>query len=153
MKRKRIFSRAGSLAQSRLGRLFVGAATVVVCVLPIAACGDDDSGTAADALLVGAACMTDEDCERDEEEGAVAKRCLLQFKGGYCGIEGCETNEECPSGSACVAHDDGNTYCFRICANKPECNLHRSPDDESNCSSSVTFTEPTSAKACVPPSG
>jgi hypothetical protein len=119
----------------------------------LAACGDDKSGTAADRLLVGAQCQTQDDCRLDEQSGDVAKQCLLQFKGGYCAIDGCEGDSECPSGSACVTHSDGNTYCFRLCSNKPDCNRNRDPDNESNCSSNVTFVEHDSGKACVPPSG
>ena len=60
----------------------------------------------------------------------------------------------CPAGSACVAHDDGKTYCFLICTDKPQCNLFRAVEVEANCSSSVTFIEgKTDVKACVPPSG
>jgi hypothetical protein len=122
--------------------------------LGVVACGDDDEdGTAADRLLVGAQCETQEECRRDEVEGDVAKQCLTQFKGGYCAIDGCERDLECPTGSACVAHDDGNSYCFRICNDKPECNRNRDADNEANCVSNVEFLERSSGKACVPPSG
>jgi hypothetical protein len=123
-------------------------------VVALSACGDDDdNGTAADALLVGAQCNTEEDCKLDEAAGDPTKQCLQQFKGGYCAIDGCERDSECPNGSACVAHDDGNSYCFRLCANKDECNAHRDVDNEANCSSNITFLERSGGKACVPPSG
>jgi hypothetical protein len=117
-----------------------------IAAFGLAACGDDE-GTEADRAGVAAQCASTEDCSE-------ATECLTAFKGGYCGIQGCEANADCPAGSACVAHDDGNNYCFRICADKAECNLNRSPDNEANCSSSVTFVEADfSAKACIPPSG
>ncbi len=124
----------------------------VALAASLAGCGnDDDDGTEADQRLVGAQCSDDDDCRLDEEEGSVTKRCLLQFKGGYCSILGCETNAECPRGSACVDHE-GNTYCFRDCDNKDECNRWRDEDNESNCSSNVTYLDDDSGKACVPPS-
>ena len=52
-------------------------------------------------------------------------------------------------------HDDGKNYCFRLCADKPECNLYRSPDTEANCTSKVDYVaadKDTTGKACVPPS-
>jgi len=112
-------------------------------------CGDDDDdvGTEADEHGVGAQCSTVEDCD---EEG---QQCLTQFKGGYCGIEDCTGDLDCPEGSACVAHEDGTNYCFRICIDKSECNLNREPEWESNCSSNITFVDHEGGKACVPPSG
>ncbi len=105
------------------------------------ACGDD-----ADDFGVGAECSTNDDCLDDQT--------CLSFKGGYCGIADCTTDADCPELSACVAHDDGTNYCFRVCDNKDECNANRSADNEANCSSSITFTDNENAKkACVPPSG
>ncbi|MBW2734745.1 MAG: hypothetical protein JRH20_20350 [Deltaproteobacteria bacterium] len=111
------------------------------------ACGDDD-GSEADRLGVGAACTVNTDCSE------AAKTCLLQFKGGYCGISGCAADTDCPTGSRCVAHDDNTNYCFLVCTDKTQCNVNRPVDAESNCSASVTFVEgDTSVKACIPPSG
>ena len=121
----------------------IGTVTVLV-MLVAGACGDDD-GTEADRLGVGAECTQDDDCL--EGQGCLA------LKGGYCGIEGCDLNEDCPESSVCVAYDNGNTYCFRTCAVKADCNRNRSADFESNCSSSVAFVEAgTQSKVCVPPS-
>lgn len=107
-------------------------------------CSDD-----ADGLGVGAECAVVEDCNQE-----VAQECLLQFKGGYCGVLGCASNADCPTDSACVAHDDGQNYCFRTCQDKAECNQNRAVDNEANCSSSVDFTDGDMGfKACVPPSG
>ncbi|MDP6947116.1 MAG: hypothetical protein QF464_23400, partial [Myxococcota bacterium] len=107
---------------------------------------------------VGGGCTDDQACPDVQEQNAdgepITLVCLDQFKGGYCGLEGCIANTDCPTGSACVAMDDGVNYCFRQCVDKVECNENRSVDDESNCSSSVTYVEPlTEGKACVPPSG
>lgn len=118
------------------------------------ACGDDSTVTHADQLGVGAECTADEQCVHEDRDGGIHTRCLTTFKGGYCGIEDCVSSDDCPIGSACVAHDDGSNYCFRICRDKPECNANRSPENESNCSSSVTFVDvDAGSKACVPPSG
>lgn len=130
-----------------------------ICVLFICACCglqscDDGNGTQADEYGVGAECSSDKDCLQPLYDKEPEQKCLTQFKGGYCGIEDCGSNKDCPYGSACVAHTDGVNYCFRECTNKSECNYNRSADVESNCSSNITFVDPsTSGKACVPPSG
>jgi hypothetical protein len=115
--------------------------------LAIAGCGDDDGASEAERRGIGAGCVSDDECSE------AGQRCLT-FKGGYCGLSDCTTNEDCPSGSACVAHDDGDTYCFLVCRDKPECNDHRPLESQSNCSSNITFTDASTAgvKACVPPS-
>jgi hypothetical protein len=83
----------------------------------------------------------------------VAPLQCLSFKGGYCGLEGCTRAEDCPLGSACVAHDDGKNYCFLICTDKIQCNPTRPVDIESNCSANITFVgDNNGKKACVPPS-
>jgi hypothetical protein len=106
-------------------------------------CGGDD----ADSLGIGAQCTANDEC--DVEAG----QSCLGFKGGYCGLEGCAANSDCPENSGCVAHDDGINYCFRLCDEKIDCNANRDVENEANCSSSVDFVDPdTNAKACVPPS-
>ena len=133
-------------AAARSLPLAVSILALAAVVALATACGGDD--TEADRLGVGAQCTDSEEC--DEETDQV---CLQQFKGGYCGIQGCESDLDCPEASACVAHEDGENYCFRICIDKPDCNRNRDLDNESNCSSSVTFTDGTQGrKACVPPS-
>ena len=116
----------------------------------LGACGDDDDEGLSEAQQrgVGASCGDDDDCFSKE----VALTCL-PFKGGYCGLEGCAGDDECPPGSACVQHDDGKNYCFLVCTDKSQCNPTRPPDIEANCSSNVTFIDQSNgAKACVPPS-
>ena len=124
------------------------------------ACGDDrrrggGSGyyDQADVLGVGAECSSDSQCYQ-ERDGGIQQTCLRQFKGGYCGVQDCSSDLDCPRDSACVAHDDGSNYCFRTCVDKIDCNRNRSLDFESNCSSNVTFVSGAKgSKACVPPSG
>jgi hypothetical protein len=116
-------------------------------------CGDDDDATESDRIGVGAQCQSNDDCLR-QGDGGINLACLTQFKGGYCGLEDCAGDEDCPERSACVAHDDGSNYCFRICVDKPECNFNRESDDESNCSANIDFVDNNPGnKACVPPSG
>lgn len=117
-------------------------------------CGDDD-GVPADRVGIGAECKADIDCAAPLADGGVPQRCLLQFKGGYCGLQNCTRHSDCPMGSACVVHDDSNRYCFRSCTDKPECNVNRSADNESNCSATVTYVDNDKSlgKACIPPSG
>ncbi len=114
---------------------------------------EDDGGTEADEIGVGGSCSTNDDCPQPENDEDPMLECLTAFKGGYCGLEGCQLDEDCPEGSACVAHDDGMNYCFRICLDKSECNRNRGPDEEANCSANITFTDGGGGKACVPPSG
>jgi hypothetical protein len=102
----------------------------------------------ADDLGIGAQCTKNEDCD-----GSTSQICLTQFKGGYCGRQGCTHDTDCVADSACIAHDDGQNYCFRICVDKPDCNANRDAINEANCSSTATFVDGTNGrKACVPPS-
>ncbi len=109
------------------------------------ACGDSGGRTAAHEQGIGTSCATDTDCS---DENA----CITGVAGGYCAPRGCAHHHDCPRGSSCVTHGDGQNYCFLSCQNKSTCNLDRSADVEANCSSNVTFTEETTVKACVPPS-
>lgn len=119
---------------------------LALIVAGLLGCGGKDD---ADKLGVGAQCDADGECNVD-----LGQACLTQFKGGYCGIQDCEHDADCPDLSACIAHDDGKNYCFRTCADKTECNENREVANEANCSSSVTFVDGAmNRKACVPPSG
>lgn len=116
----------------------------------VAACGDDDDEGLSEAQRhgVGAACDANDDCYVGERQLT-----CLPFKGGYCGLQGCQSNADCPAGSACVTHDDDSNYCFLVCVDKPDCNPTRPAEIESNCSSNVTFVDgKRGSKACVPPS-
>jgi len=121
--------------------------------------GCGSNGTPADALGVGAQCASTLDCPEvvfdGTDAGVVQLECLTAFTGGYCGIPDCANTAECPEGAICVAHTDGNNYCFRVCANKPECNLNRDPSVESNCSANFVWAnapDDDGSKACIPPS-
>jgi len=122
----------------------------------VAGCGGDDSSEA-DRIGVGAECTVDPSADPPSTcpvvEMDIQLDCLTQFKGGYCGLEGCTGDVDCPEGSACVTHDDGNNYCFRVCQDKPDCNHNRSVENESNCVGSITFVDDRNErKACEPPS-
>jgi len=127
------------------------ALTLLLTSTLLGACGDDDPpppGSEATLRGVGAACTSDDQCQ---EEG---QRCL-NFKGGYCGVADCQSDLDCPQGSACVTFEGAN-YCFLLCTDKPQCNVHRPVADEANCVGSITFVEANahqSHKACEPPSG
>lgn len=124
-------------------RTYPAVFAVIVSALASAACSSN-----ADSLGVGAQCTKTDDCDTKLDEA-----CLTQFKGGYCGLEGCMHDTDCPADSACVTHTDAHNYCFRTCSTKDDCNANRDPDNEANCSSSVTFVEAQmNRKACVPPS-
>ena len=133
---------------------FVCAIGVATCVSGLLLGCGDSAETAADRIGVGAQCDAAAECESADENITLA--CLTQFTGGYCGLEGCEGDADCPEGSACVTHDDGGgaaNYCFRVCVNKLVCNRNRDEANWSNCSANITFVdEPQDRKACVPPS-
>lgn len=127
--------------------------------LVAAACGKDASGTPADRVGVAAQCTVTADCpvvDFEGDAGSMQLECITSFKGGYCGLANCTTSAECPAGSICVAHDDPvGSFCFRSCADKPECNVNRDPANEANCSSSFTWQVPAEddgSKACIPSS-
>ncbi len=131
-------------------RLLFATLSLLALCSTLPACGDDDDEglTEAQRHGVGAACDDDSDCY----VGDLELTCL-PFKGGYCGLEGCAGDEECPPGSACVAHEDGQNYCFLVCREKVECNPTRPLEIESNCSSNISFVDGKKGdKACVPPS-
>jgi hypothetical protein len=114
-----------------------------------ASAGCGGSSSEADLLGIGAQCTSTDQCDDTTDQV-----CLLQFKGGYCGLQGCIHDLDCPEDSACITHDDSVNYCFRICTDKPQCNANRDLENESNCSSSATFVDGAMGrKACVPPSG
>lgn len=122
----------------------------------IPACGGSD-GTEADKLGVAASCTATSDCAMvNIDDTTVQLSCLEQFKGGYCAIEGCTNNLDCPDGSICVTHEDQKNYCFRSCTDKSECNQNRPPESEANCSSSFDYAtasdDVSGVKACIPPS-
>src|SRR5262245_52806013 len=106
-------------------------------VVVVAAFGCGSGQSEAIKRGVGSACAMNGDCT---EKGQV---CLLEFKGGYCGVAGCTHDTDCPAGSACVISDNGANYCFLICVEKPDCNVKRTVDNESNCTSSLTFLDGT----------
>jgi hypothetical protein len=105
-------------------------------------------GNDSDRIGIAAECAKDADCPK---VGDLQLTCLTAFKGGYCGLQGCTKDEECPTGAACIAQGGAN-YCFRTCVDKPECNVNRTVDNEANCVGSVTHVGASTAKACVPPS-
>lgn len=128
---------------------FMYASFPILIGLLVAGCGDD--ATEADRIGVGAECTEAAECESPDDD--ITLECLTQFTGGYCGLQGCTGDTDCPEGSACIAHTDGANYCFRICQDKPECNRNRSMANEANCSSNIDFVDgKQERKACVPPS-
>lgn len=113
----------------------------------LAACGDD---TEADRQYVGGQCSVNDDCY---QEGDFPQSCLTQFRGGYCGLDNCLGDEDCPEASACIEHTDGRNYCFRVCLDKAQCNRNRDLENEANCSANIVFADGANGrKACVPPS-
>jgi len=128
------------MGNARLWVILIGA----LAAASVSGCGDDDGG--AIARGIGAECSVDMDCTE------MGQHCLGQFKGGYCGATGCTHDIDCPSGSACVTDDDGANYCFLVCADKPECNVTRTLDNESNCVASIPFVDGAMGrKVCRPP--
>jgi hypothetical protein len=118
---------------------------LLLASLVFAACGGDDG---ADSIGVGAQCTSNDECNQDD-----GMQTCLAFNGGYCGLQGCMHDSDCPSASACIMHTDGINYCFRTCVDKPDCNANRDVENEANCSANVTFVDgANNRQACVPPS-
>lgn len=129
--------------------------TTLPCLVALLSvgCGDDDGHTS-EAIRrgIGAECDAELACEEEGQE------CLAEFAGGYCGVRDCIDDADCPAGSACVTDGTfaGVNYCFLVCIDKPDCNVNRSVDDESNCTSSIDFVDPdveAGLKVCRPPMG
>ena len=140
----RWYGRHSRIRKDQNMKWFIAILTVALFVF--AGCGNDDEPEA-DRLGVGASCSNDDDCNTDDGHTC------LGFKGGYCGVPDCMSDEDCPEASKCVDHTDGEAYCFRTCIDKSECNRNRSDEDAANCSSNITFKdEENGIKACVPPS-
>jgi hypothetical protein len=117
---------------------------LVVVICSVFGCGDSTSEAVRRG--VGAECNANLMCSEADQV------CLTEFKGGYCGRSACLHDADCPPGSACVTDDGQVNYCFLICLDKPECNVRRSLDNESSCTSSLTFVDGTMGrKVCRPP--
>ena len=118
----------------------------IMCALVLAVvsgCGSNQN--AANQAGIGAQCTMTSDCT------TAGEICLTEFKGGYCGLTGCLHDTDCPQGSACVT-DNGANFCFLVCNTKTDCNLHRSSENESDCTSSLPFVDgDTNLKVCRPP--
>jgi hypothetical protein len=117
----------------------------VVCALVLLAAGCGSNQNAANQAGIGAQCHLTSDCTTSGEV------CLTEFNGGYCGLADCAHDTDCPPGSACVT-DNQRNYCFLICATKTDCNVHRSAENEADCTSALTFVDGTlDRKVCRPP--
>ncbi len=137
-------------------------ASVLVLALAIGplGCGDDGDSEAEDRG-VGEACVSTDECPNvevstggDTAEEPLQLECLTEFRGGYCGLRDCTSDDECPEGSLCAMADNGTNYCFLTCGDKPDCNDHRDAQVESNCVSNLRpVDESRTEKVCVPPMG
>jgi hypothetical protein len=86
--------------------------------------GDGDIGII-DGADVGAACEENSDCAG---EGAVCLDELeilppffsIEFPGGACAIPGCESDEDCPEGSACL-EGFSEPACTALCDDDSDC--------------------------------
>ena len=80
-------------------------------------CGDSGE-TEADRIGVGAECMASAECE--SQDGDIPLECLTQFTGGYCGLEGCAGDADCPQGSGACTRSRNRP--------SPECSCTRLSD-------------------------
>lgn len=73
------------------------------------------------AILSTAGCISSigDSCESDREcpSGAV---CDVTAPGGYCMIQGCDTNQ-CPTDSICIDFDKETSFCMEACENESDC--------------------------------
>lgn len=79
-------------------------------ILMLAACGGAASST---SKVVGGACATDRDCDH---------RCITSdtFGGGMCTVS-CTTDNDCPTGSACLASSHDGPFCAVTCSIDSDC--------------------------------
>lgn len=81
-----------------------------VALLALGACGN---GVGIDGPVVGGDCVVSSQCAHES-------RCLTgtAYPDGYC-AKSCDSNDECPAGSACVQREGG--VCLLTCASAAEC--------------------------------
>ena len=78
-------------------------------LVPLAACGDDDSENTGEACMVADDCY--EDLSSDNRDMIVGEiECLDNVEGGYCTHQ-CETNDDC-----CVAPGECETDHPQVCS-------------------------------------
>lgn len=91
---------------------------------------------------IGASCARDEDC-------ATGYSCSPGYDGGYCGLDDCETSDDCPSDSACILTSAGTT-CAKRCSTQSDCSFCRY-DDFVSCSDDAEFVVAADATSvCLP---
>ena len=91
---------------------------------------------------VGEACSGDADC-------ATGLSCATGFQGGYCTVQGCTINTDCPANSVCVARD-GVNYCMRSCTADNDCGFCRPLGMRLTCTADVTDVMGMTGGACAP---
>jgi len=91
-------------------RSMIRMVVVLGALVVLGACG---SGVGNDGVIVGGDCTVSRECDVDS-------RCLTgeDFPGGYC-ARSCDSTDQCPEGSACVAEAGG--VCMVSCASSAEC--------------------------------
>ena len=82
---------------------------IALCVLGLAACGDEEVGN--EGVVVGGSCDGPGDCEFRCETGG-------DFPGGTC-TRPCNVDDDCPDDSACISTNGG--ICLQLCATPSNC--------------------------------
>ena len=121
----------------------------------VAGCGGDDS-TEADRIGVGAECTVDSSADPPSTcpvvEMDIQLDCLTQFKGGYCGLEGCTGDVTARRGRPASPMTTARTTASEF-VRTSRIATNRSVENESNCVGSITFVDDRNErKACEPPS-
>ena len=85
--------------------------------------GGTSGGGSGDAPI-GAACAKDSSCEGKAAtcltEVSIGGFFMLDFPKGYCAVEGCEDDSDCPKGSGCL-NAFGMQICLQTCDRDRDC--------------------------------
>lgn len=120
------------------------------------ACNADDDRSEAERVGLGGGCQVDANCTQRAGDAAEGYdlTCFVDFDGGLCGIDQCDSGADCPEGSACVLHDNGQNHCFRLCSSDDECNVNRNADVPASCTTNAQFLQNEGVEGdsvCIPP--
>lgn len=92
--------------------------------------GADTSGGQDGQSSVGGACSSADDCAGSP---AACFSADDGFPGGYCVVEGCETNDDCPGDASCWSFQDDTTKCLANCTTRSDCREGYYCDADNTC--------------------
>ncbi len=86
----------------------------------------NNNGPGGSDAPVGAACKSDSSCDDKNAEclteESVGGFLMIEFPEGYCAVQGCEEDDDCPDGSGCF-NAIGLQYCLQTCDSDRDCRV------------------------------